>query len=646
MKIAEIEALVNEMSQYNLGEHPLLNMRVLRLKEIIQILTNELSIALITDKGVGKTSIINYLLGLYYVREKKLKSGKKIRVFQEVLETGAGATTTAESEICQSQTEWCEIEIEPYEIEEMEELMGDFAGYIFKRVYSQFKDDSPVPPELVRAIRNMTNLKETRDENNVLVDKAEKLALTYALNEYEEFKRDIIERARLYDRTQSNFKIDTEGDVKQNIRKIYRSINLMNNEKIPLPKKVVIKLSDAIFDFTKLGGIKKIYDTRGLESNVVGTDRSDILKIFREKKETMVLLVDKFNFPSQNIMRLADSYMDVLDTEIVNRVGYIVNFRDGEPENVVTEDGKIGVEVKGIESKRKAITNYFIDNNISIKLENVIFTNPKRFFDKDGRILVNEDDIDDYGNVEEARKEKNIIREVKRSDLCEEISQLSNGYKELLLHEANDIRNEFLELRKNRYESMDIDFKAVIDDVKEFDVKLSEKDSKVVDIFSEYVRTNHHSTLRAINNRRGIYNDRDIFLAGSSKTQIYLIDSIKKLTKMVIGTLENAASESDKELIKLINNTIRRYYLKYIDSVNKYIYDELRNNIFNEKDHEYWQMVIDRWGKGNGYTREIDNYYKHQLVKMDFVGFFNNAAEDWFLTFKKGLIDILEENIN
>ena len=168
MSKINISSLIQEMKEYqesNGNKSKIVANSLNRVIEIQHLLDNKFSLALITDKGMGKTSIINYALGLEYERKKKLKNGREVIVYQDVLETGAGATTTSETEIIQSLNNYSEIEIIPNTKEEMDELLKEFAKYIFKEVYKDFDGHVSIPSELLRAMRNMTGLKDIEDEN-------------------------------------------------------------------------------------------------------------------------------------------------------------------------------------------------------------------------------------------------------------------------------------------------------------------------------------------------------------------------------------------------------------------------------------------------------------------------------------------------
>lgn len=641
--------LIEEMSRYKQDNGKGSNSVDNSLKRIIEIqnlLNNKFSLVFVTDKGIGKTSIINYILDLIFEREKKLKSGRKALVYQDVLETGAGATTTSETEIIQSKSESCELEIIPSSREEMEDLLRDFSKYIFKEIYADFQGYSSIAPELFRAMRNMTGLKEEESEDGQKVDLAKQLAKNYNINDYLLFEGEILKRANLDNRVRAEFVISKDGDEKKFIRSTFNKINLMSIDDIPLPKKVIVKLTKDIFDFDTLGPIDRIIDTRGLESGVVATDRKDIKELFRKDKNKIVMLVDKFNSPSQSIMKLIDTYIREEDNETINRVGYLVNFRDGEPENVVLHSGKTYSEILGIDAKCQDIHKYIKGNNISLRLDNIIFTNPKRYIDSNGKILIDEEDILDYGDPIEARKAKKDIRLEKKRELLCDIYRIAENYRKELLRELDIINDEFRKLKNKEIEELKLDFYSIIEYIDNFDIGDKCTGNNPFTILEEYISNCHHSILMALNNRYGVYSNKDIYLVGSNKVEELFRSGLKDMTVSVINMILGQITTQDgKDSVSLIINDIKRYYISFIDEINNFVYEHLKNSVFDKEDYGFWRRLTDRWGKGNGYVNAIEMYYRQQLEKEQLDQYIKNASFEWVRTFKNGLIAVIEEFI-
>lgn len=271
--------------------------------ELQQRLNQEQSLVFIAEKGVGKTTLINFILGLNYSTEKLIRK-KKRKVEDEVLETGSGATTTSEVEILQSKDGVNHIIINPYSLNEMESIIKNFCKNIFEEVHHINLSAEELPPELKRACINMTGLKEEIREVNIgseiqklRVNLAKELATSFSYNDYKLFEQQVLKKANLSQRTRINYTKNTPSasidEEKVWIKKMFRDLNLVKLQDAPLAKRITIELSQEVFDFSLLNGISKIIDTRGLEAGSV-TDRMDIKDYFTSETNDFLFLIDEF----------------------------------------------------------------------------------------------------------------------------------------------------------------------------------------------------------------------------------------------------------------------------------------------------------------------------------------------------------------
>jgi hypothetical protein len=163
--------------------------------------------------AVGKTTAICHLVGLTADREKrkKSKSGAEmmVSVTEDLLATGAGFTTLCEVVVTPADRN--RFEIEPYPPQEVERTITEFCQAVWKRVYSD--DDSGqktggvseqvnFPPELVRAVRNMVKLPEGARRDD---DSAIRLAQQFTVDGFEQFRSQVLTKAKLESRTQTEF---------------------------------------------------------------------------------------------------------------------------------------------------------------------------------------------------------------------------------------------------------------------------------------------------------------------------------------------------------------------------------------------------------------------------------------------------------
>ena len=87
---------------------------------------------------------------------------------------------------------------------------------------------------------------------------------------------------------------------------------------------------------------------------------------------------------------------------------------------------------------------------------------------------------------------------------------------------------------------------------------------------------------------------------------------------------------------------INKYFFRYIEIINEYFYNRLKEEIYSKKDMSFWDKVKARWGKGAGYRKEINTYYRGNIVDKNFNSQINEEVNELVEEFKNGLIEILE----
>ncbi|MGL4876104.1 MAG: hypothetical protein ACRC30_15805 [Clostridium sp.] len=155
------------------------------------------------------------------------------------------------------------------------------------------------------------------------------------------------------------------------------------------------------------------------------------------------------------------------------------------------------------------------------------------------------------------------------------------------------------------------------------------------------------STLRAINRRFGIYNSTDIYCEGANRIEKLIKKEMLKLKAEIISKLteNDKLNENQKELVKFLVKDINKYFYKYIETINEYFYEKLRYKVFSENEESFWDKLKRRWGRGSGYRRDINRYYKEMIIYKKFGEEFNEEIEKLLEKFKEGLIEIIEKNM-
>ena len=219
MLLTDIELLENEIKneieKSNTQNTLSTNTYEKMLDKIVSLKNNactDFSLVFIGEKGVGKTTSICRFLNLVHPVQKKRK-GKDIEVIEEILQTGSGATTICDIEISPSTTGKTFITIEEISDQDLLDYLNSFAEYIFTRAHkkndliSEVEESVPLPPEIERACRNMTNLKEIK-EFETRIDQGIELAKRFADNQLGLFVDEVFSRVNLERRTQKIFSAD------------------------------------------------------------------------------------------------------------------------------------------------------------------------------------------------------------------------------------------------------------------------------------------------------------------------------------------------------------------------------------------------------------------------------------------------------
>lgn len=618
------------------------------VNEIDEKLSSQYSLVFIAEKGAGKTTVIDYFMDLIYEKEKiNDKTGKKYKVIEDILETGSGATTTSEVELCQSLVKNTKIKIIPYSEEDIIDLLVSFSKIMFNNAHDiKDAEQLSMASELIRACRNMTGLTENK---KLREDYAKNLAMTYEVNQYNDYKIEVIKCANLENRKRLEF-VYERGTVseKEWLKKVFRKINLVHIEDSPLPKKIIIELNKEIFDFSKLKRINKIIDTRGLEVGPA-TDRSDIKGLFRDEQNSILLFVDKFNSPSKSIIDLFDQYIYDKDMECIDRLGYIVNFRDGEPENVIDCSGIVESELDGISEKMNQVIEVFKENDINFRTSNIIYINPKRFLNQEGKIKFDEDECDiyEFDTREEIIEYKKRIRELERREFEENIINIIEEYDLRLFREKEEILNRYSQIKNDIDKISLVNIEKVSNMIKDESLSFRLKEL-IMNMYSQYINEKFPSTLMAMNKRYGIYNNNDIYCEGANFIERCVKGDLKYFKDSIIYVLnelkeQKSINSNQKNSIDFLVRDINNYFFKYIEVINNYFYDKLKNKIYSAEDEKFWNEVKNRWGKGSGYRQDINNYYKENIVAKSFNDEIDEEVKNLVNAFKLGLIDILDK---
>jgi GTPase SAR1 family protein len=350
--------------------------RLNRIESILSI--QRYNLVFIGQVGVGKTTAICHLFGLIRETtnsrstETNQSKSRKSNKFKELLSTGSGKTTICEVVIRAAGS--TNIEIEPYDKKELQQIIEEFSLWIWQKQYPQIvKEKVEIPPdELLRAIRNIVKLPESV-VNGKIVDQALEFAARFSSDQYQKFKMQMIDRGQLDNRTEAKIHplVNCE-DHKLWVSTTFQSLNVANLANFSIPKRIYINLDSELLDFSNHPRLGSIIDTRGLD--LLTKDRRDLASYIRENDNSICIFTEKFASAPGNVMPIISKYLTTASVDIDTKCAVIVMHRKGEPEKVVDASGQaVDDMVEGIALRKANIENVFSGEAVNLSTNNIIF---------------------------------------------------------------------------------------------------------------------------------------------------------------------------------------------------------------------------------------------------------------------------------
>ncbi len=615
---SEITSEISARSEQHVGSELISTQAIknisLRLEKIEKILqTQRYNLAFIGQVGTGKTTAICHLFGL--VQEIKKTVGtkeKSVIKYQELLTTGSGKTTICEVVIRPALHTF--IEIDPYEHDEIYQLIDDFGLWVWQKVYpEESKKKVEIPPnELLRAIRNVVALPEVMQEGK-LVDQAVQFAKGFVADDYQSFKSALVDRGQLGLRSETRIEAEsTEPDLAEWVSKNFQAINVTKLPNFSIPKRIYLNLESSILDFSKYPNIGSIVDTRGLD---LGTkDRRDLNKYIREDDNTICIFVDRFSSAPGNTIDIIGKYLTPTSEYIDSKFSLLVVPRKGEPEKILGGDGiQVGTVYEGIALRRANIDNVFTNESIDFVSENIIFYDALRCYLDDSTMHPYYDKSDITSD---------------RDRILAEISNLINNRERKLAKEVDTLINQFHLIKQVEHPNEQENHLVL-----EVKKKLSSSDKflPIANSFTEdYINSLavlHHMVLRATNNRYGIYEMRgvDIYFSGRSLAENFARLQTKDFKSEILNSIISAQAEitpNSQMWISLqrLHSQISENYEALLIELGQKIENVLTTITLaprSYEDNEFWQEIIDRWGQGSGYKQDVLFCYNSQIQSID-----------------------------
>lgn len=599
--------------------------RLIKINKILNI--EQYNLVFIGQVGAGKTTAICHLFDLVReVEDTRLRGLKQVKIkkVKELLSTGSGKTTICEVVIRPSNRTW--IEIEPYESAELQQSIEEFGLWIWQKTHSEaIKERVEIPPdELLRAIRNIVDLPETVI-NGKMSDLALEFAACFSIERYPDFKQKLIDRGRLDKRVETEiFPTEVDRDRKLWLNRIFQALNVAKLPNFSIPKRIYINLSEEFLDFSNYPRFGSIIDTRGLD--LATKDRRDLAYYIRETDDSICIFTERFSSAPSNVIQIIGKYLTSTAKDLDTKFALLVMPRKGEPEKVLGFDGQAVDDFdQGIALRKANIDNVFTNENINFSENNILFYDALQCYLGDGSLDLNYErsDID-----------------VERERIFTEINQLIIDREQQLTQEIHLLTEQFHQIASGNNLTQIED--AIVRDAAKKICDFSDVELGTARFSIDYVDMlpDHHSMLRATNNRYGQYELRgiDIYFNGR-----YLAESlIRKSTQIakmeifkIISYVEAEISEGSTlhPILQRLRSQIDANYEAISIDLGTEIETILTNRILAPQDYDdciFWQNAIDRWGQGSGYKIDVLSLYTEQVGSIDniFVDLIQTAWRD------------------
>ncbi|MEH2359595.1 hypothetical protein, partial [Nostoc sp.] len=143
--------------------------------------------------------------------------------------------------------------------------------------------------------------------------------------------------------------------------------------------------------------------------------------------------------------------------------------------------------------------------------------------------------------------------------------------------------------------------------------------------YKSHLTSYHVMVFRAINNRFGTYDirDIDIYFDASSVSEKLLRDRLIESKSEIIGAIElveeNASDPSGlKPVMQILKEQVDDCFEKTVIEIGQEVYKYIKDNLAPQSDsNEFWEYAKNRWGKGPGYRKDVLEQYSNQIDGVD-----------------------------
>ncbi|MEH1967523.1 hypothetical protein [Nostoc sp.] len=612
---------ISRNSDINVRNHIYINnlkSKLERLDEIEKILSiDKYKIAFIGTIGQGKTTAICHLFNLisdFNVSKTIANKPRNVIETKELLSTGAGKTTICEVIIKAAEKTY--IEIEPYTVDEMENIIFEFCDYISDKDNANPDKKIIISQEIERAIRNVTEMKLRYPTINNEVTKIDLAKEEFDKLGLDEFKKLALNNSQLESRNNNKIEFDHQKNEQVWIKNTFAAINNVELKEFAIPRKIYLYVSYDVLSGSNLSQFDSIVDTKGLDENPI---RKDLQK-YIENQDTICLFVTPFNAaPEANISKLIGYHLTSKSKDFHHRFVTLVLPHKNEPEQVHGCDGDYDT---GIQIRKEEIQATFRHLNLDFFLENILFYDALRYYRNDivklNTDIYSEEDVqadkDDFLNALASvveRRQNILLDEIK--NIQESFTRIKNG-DTLTVSEIKAIENAIHKIKDLRYLNRRVPSFVYKD---------------FIDRYIEYYRNVYRAwnTKHAIHRNFGYYEPRNIDIYYDMRVIAEGINEdemLKKFTKEAKQELEDilnqltSANESLKTFIPELVIQFNSFYDNFISEVGVEIqYEAIRKLSPQSEDSDFWIALINEKGRerpqGEKYVDNVCQTLKHEL---------------------------------
>ena len=585
--------------------------RLQKIRKIINI--QRYNLVFIGQVGAGKTTAICHLFNLIQeIEVTKSRGDKKVTIkkFKELLSTGSGKSTICEVVIRPAKSTY--VEIDPYESTELQQLIEEFGLWIWQKSHpTTVKEWVEIPPdELLRAIRNIVELPETI-VNGRMKDCALEFATGFTIDQYDEFKQELIKRGQLSARTKTEIYPDTSDlDQRSWLSQVFQALNVAKLADFSIPKRIYLNLSDQILDFNR-PRIGNIIDTRGLD--LATKDRRDLAYYIRETENSICVFTERFAAAPANVIQIIGKYLTPTAKDLNTKVSLLVMPRKGEPEKVIGADGQAVEDLdRGIALRKANIDNVFSNENINFPFNNILFYDALQGYLADGSL---------------DRSDESVDINLDRQRVFAEIDRVIVDREQQLEKEIQILAQQVAQIESGDHFASSEDDIIIV--TKQKISEFSRLNLGSNNFSTDYIEMlpSHHCVLRATNNRYGQYElrDIDIYFNGRYLAENLIRQSTQNFKAEILKVIDFVEAEIShgstlSPAMQRLRSQIDENYEDLAIKLGVEIETILSDRILAPQDYNestFWQQAIDRWGQGSGYKVDVLDLYNQQVSGID-----------------------------